>query len=224
MADKSSLSRRLLIDKANQLIVVVTSVAVFVTVFSLVASKTLLAQSSYQNRIIKQKKLAETTLASDLTNVQILDNSYQAFNNSSPNIIGGNPTGTAASDGTNSKLILDALPAFYDFPELLTTVQDLMATQPVIVNSISGIDNQLTESANSSNGNPTAVPMVININVTGNTQSIAALITTFQNSIRPFQFQSIDLSGSDSALVMTASLATFFQPGKTFGLSSEVVK
>jgi len=45
-------AKRLLIDKANARIVAYVSVAAFILVFSLVATKTLIGQGAYQNRVI----------------------------------------------------------------------------------------------------------------------------------------------------------------------------
>ncbi|HSD56394.1 MAG TPA: hypothetical protein VLA92_04555, partial [Candidatus Saccharimonadales bacterium] len=59
-------SKRALISKANSSMVVATSIAAFVFVFCGIASKTLISQASYQNRVIAAKKKALSTLKSDL--------------------------------------------------------------------------------------------------------------------------------------------------------------
>ena len=59
--------KHLQIDKANTTIVTVVAIASFVTIFSLVATKTLVGQMSYQAKVIGQKTTARDTLKQNLT-------------------------------------------------------------------------------------------------------------------------------------------------------------
>ncbi|MGH7241156.1 MAG: hypothetical protein ACREGB_02565, partial [Candidatus Saccharimonadales bacterium] len=66
MAGNGITSKRVLIDKANSSLVAMTAVAAFLTVFSLVASKTLFSQLAYQNRVLKEKHTTVAQLRSDI--------------------------------------------------------------------------------------------------------------------------------------------------------------
>jgi hypothetical protein len=225
MAQKTSLTKRLQIDKNNNLIVIATAVAAFITVFSLVASKALLSQSGYQNRIIAAKNTAVTQLTTDITAVDKLNSSYQAFVDLTPNILGGNPTGNGPVDGDNAKLVLDALPASYDFPALVTSLGKILSTEGVTITSISGTDEQLAEGTSASSATPTVVPMPFSIGLSGSYPSLQATIAQLEASIRPMQLQTFDLSANGGGdMTMTITAQTFFQPGKTFQITSKVVK
>jgi len=224
MAQKTSLTKRLMIDKANNLIIVVMAAAAFVTVFSLVSSKTLINQSEYQNRVISAKNKAVRQLNSDITAVQALNSSYQAFNAETPNVIGGDPAGTGQNQGDNADIILDALPYQYDFPALITSLNSLLSAQGVQVSDLSGTDEQLTESTSASTNTPQAVDMPFSVTLSGSYQAIENVINQLQASIRPMQIQTIQLSGNQSSMSMELSVQTYFQPAKSFKISSEAVR
>lgn len=216
--------KRALIDKANSSIVIITSVAAFIFVFSLVATKTLISQAAYQNRVIDAKKSALTQLKTDISAVNSLKSSYAAFNSTPQNVIGGNSTGTGAKDGTNSQLILDALPSSYDFPALATSLEKIVSSQQVTLGSISGTDNEATDAKDNSSTAPTPVAMPFEVSVTGNYTAIQSLIGQFESSIRPFQIQTIAFSGSQTNLTADITAQTFYQPAIVFNLGSKVVK
>lgn len=221
---KSASTKRSLITQANRKIVIVTAIASFLVVFSLVASKTLLSQISYQSKIISSEKQARTMLQSDLDARDNLVDAYQAFINTPQNILGGNPDGTGSQDGNNSKIVLDALPSTYDFPALATTLEKLILSQGLQITGITGTDQELTEENNQSSPNPEPVAMPFQIQVGGSYQSIQNLITLFQQSIRPFQVQSVELNGNESSMTASISAQTFYQPQKTLNISTQVVK
>lgn len=224
MAKSISITKRSMITKANSTMVVSTSVAAFVVVFSLVASKTLMSQASYQNRVISGKKTALTQLKTDLNARDSLVASYKAFVGSSQNIIGGNPTGTGDNDGDNSKIVLDALPSSYDFPALAASLEKIVTAQNLQIVSISGTDQEVAQQANQTSPTPTPVAMPFELQVNGSYQSVQDLIDLFNNSIRPFQIQTVQLSGNDSTMTATITAQTFFQPAKSLNIRTEVVK
>ncbi len=217
-------TKRALIDQANSRIVMVTSVAAFLFVFSLVASKTLISQAGYQNRVISAKKQAVQQLKTDITATNALKTSYQAFIGTSQNAIGGNPDGTGPQDGNNAKIVLDALPSSYDFPALATSLEKLITSQNVTINSITGTDDEVAQAGNQSSATPQPVPMPFEVSVTGDYQSIQGLIGQFERSIRPFQIQSIDISGDQSKLTANIKAQTFYQPAKSLNIKTKVVK
>lgn len=225
MADKNITTKRALIDRANSSLVVVAGVAAFVTVFSLVASKTLISQAAYQNRVLKAKHVAVAQLRSDITASEQLQTSYEAFTSTTQNAIGGDPHGSGEKDGDNAKIILDALPSTYDFPALTTSIEKLIDDASGLkILSISGTDDEANQAGNNTSNTPQPVPMPFQLSVEGNYQSIQALVNGFEHSIRPFQVQTITISGDQSDLTMNLTAQTYYQPAKTLNISTKVVK
>jgi hypothetical protein len=224
MAKTQSLTKRNLITKANKRIVVATAVAAFIVIFALFATKSLVSQMSYQNKIISGKKKAVAQLKADLSARDTLVESYKTFVSSSQNLIGGNPQGTGANDGDNSKIVLDALPSKYDFPALTTSLEKLINDQGLQIISITGTDDEIAQSANASSSNPQPVKMPFQVQVSGSYAGVQNLIGVLDRSIRPFQIQTIELSGTDSSMTATISADTFYQPAKNLNIKTQVVK
>ena len=213
-----------LIDKANTTIVIATAAAAFIAVFSLVASKALLSQAGYQNRVINAKREANGQLDKNITASQNLVSSYQAFVGTPQNLIGGNPTGTGDKDGDNAKIVLDALPSKYDFPALASSLEKLLTSPGLKIDTITGTDDQLTQGDNAGSSSPTAVPMPFTIGVDGDYGSLQNLVNTFQQSIRPFQFETMTLSGNQNDLALNITAQTYYQPPRTFSITTKVIK
>jgi hypothetical protein len=226
MADKPHVSiKQTKIDKAYTAMLVTISLASFVTVFSLISSKVLLNQYSYQNRIIAAKQVAVNQLKSDAVSGNSLISNYKKFVNSSPiNILGSNVSGNAQNNGNNAKIVLDALPGQYDFPGLVTSLDNLLSNQAFTLTSISGTDQELAEQHNSSSTSPVPVEIPLSISATGSYTSIQQLFSILQLSIRPIVVQSINLSGTDTTLTANISGYTFYQPAKVFSIGTEIVK
>lgn len=225
MANVMPSTKRALIDKANTRIVVYVSVAAFILVFSLVATKTLISQAAYQNRVISAKRVAVTQLKSDIAASSRLHDSYTAFVTTSQNAIGGNPNGNGLQDGNNAKIVLDALPSTYDFPGLTTSLEKLLTAQGgVSINSIAGTDEEATLGANQSSSNPQPQPIPFSVTVTGNYAGLQGVINTFEHSIRPIQIQTLGLSGSGNNISMTVTAQTYYQPAKSLNINKKVIK
>ncbi|HEX7963294.1 MAG TPA: hypothetical protein VF466_01750, partial [Candidatus Saccharimonadales bacterium] len=163
-------------------------------------------------------------LKTDLGARDSLQDSYNSFVAENPNVLGGDPNGTGEQDGDNATLILDSLPSYYDFPALTTSLEKIIQSQNLTITGITGTDQEVTEGANQSSPNPQAVPMPFQIDVTGSYQSVQALTDVFQRSIRPFQIQTLQLSGDEGSMTAEIGAQTFYQPGKTLNIKQEVVK
>ncbi len=224
MARTTSFTKRSLISKANSTMVVVTSVAAFVLVFGLVAGKALLGQMSYQNKVISAKKEALTQINSNLKAVDSLNDSYRDFVTEDPNVLGGNPDGTGPQDGDNAKLVLDALPSRYDFPALATSVEALVTAQNLQIMGLSGVDEEVTQGLQQTSGEPTAIPMPFQVQVSGAYASIQSLVDVFLRSIRPFQIQSMEIAGDENSMTANITAQTFYQPEKILTIEEEVVR
>lgn len=222
--DSQIFARKDLIDKANRSLVITVSVAVFVVVFSLIAMRSLIAQAGYQNKIISKKRQAVKTLQDDVAVAKQVSMTYQAFDGATKNIIGGISDGTTDKDGSNTKIVLDALPAQYDFPALTTNIESLVESQGVKLSSITGTDDEVAQLANKSSGAPTPVAMPFDISISADYTKTQALVLAFERSIRPMKLLSMNISGSQSDLTTTIKAETYYQPAKLFNIKKEVVK
>ena len=224
MSTPNPSQKRQLIDKANQRVLVITSLAAFIVIFCLVASKTLFGQLLYQNRIVQAKKTTLSQLTKDFSAAQNLETAYQAYISTPQNVIGGNPSGSGPNDGDNGKIVLDALPGQYDFPALATSLTKLLSGQGVKIQSISGTDDEVAQSEQAQTATPQPVPIPFQVSANGNYQAIVNTAKTFEASIRPIQVQTLTLSGDDANLNLTLAAQTYYQPQKTFNLSTKVIK
>jgi len=204
--------------------VISTGIAAFVFVFSLVASKALFSQASYQNKVISQKKTALSTLKSDISAVDTLKTSYKSFVDTPRNVLGGNPTGVADLDGDNAKIVLDALPSKYDFPALSTSLEKLITGQGLEIQSITGTDDALGQVNTSAT--PTPVPMIFQVRVSGSYDSIKNLLSVFERSIRPIQVKKVEIDSAAQGGNMVAIIdaQTYYQPEKNLNIKTEVVQ
>ena len=217
-------SKRALISKANSSIVVATSVAAFVVVFCGIASKTLISQASYQNRVISTKKKALATLKSDLSARDSLVTSYKSFVDTPQNVLGGDPNGTGDKDGDNAKIVLDALPSKYDFPAVTASLEKLVKSQGLTIVGITGTDDEITQAANQTSADPQPVAMPFQVQVSGSYDSIRGLVDSLERSIRPFQVTKVELSGSEGSMTASIDAQTYYQPEKGLNIKTEVVK
>lgn len=223
MAAIASIKRNL-IAKSNATIVAVTSGACFIVVFCLVASASLFSQFMYQNRVIGANQTALRQLKANLQATDSLETSYNAFLSTPTNIIGGNPNGTGPQDGSNTKIILDALPSRYDYPALATSLENILTNQSVQIQSITGNDDAVAQANNQSSVNPSPQPMPFQVVVGGNYTSIQNVVSAFERSVRPIQIQTMELSGDQSQLTLTISAQTYWQPAKNLSISTKVIK
>lgn len=217
-------AKRMLIDKTNTKIVVAVGIAAFLVAFSLVATKTLISQAAYQNRVISAKRDALDQLKKDLSAVTTLKESYTTFNTTTHNAIGGSLTGTGQKDGTNSKIVLDALPSSYDFPTLTTSLDVLLAGRNVKINTISGRDDEIAQSTNQSSSSPKPIAIPFQVSISGNYDSIKGVVAAFEHSIRPIQITAFDMSGDQNNLTLAIDAQTYYQPAKSLTIQTKVVK
>lgn len=217
-------AKRLLINKANNRTVVIISLAAVLTTFSLVASNALLGQRSYQARVIAEKEKAAAQLVDNLTNVKNLRDSYLGFVSTQQNIIGGDSKASSGDrNGDNAKIILDALPSKYDFPALTSSLEKLLDERAFKVESISGTDDELLQSAQTS-PTPVAVEIPFELNINSNYNSLKSLIEVFELSIRPMHITALTFSGNNEATRLTISAKTYYQPAKNLDITTKEVK
>ena len=224
MKDDSN-TKRGAISKANAQMVAIVAVSAFIVVFSLFSAKALLSQNSYQGRVTDAKTVARNTLKDNISAYDQLAKSYTAFNATATNVIGGTPNSKGEKDGTNSKIILDALPANYDFPALASSVEKLTSISGLKMSAITGTDDQLNQQNNQSSADPKEVEMPFTFTVDdANYTAIKQLFNNMQLSIRPMVVDSVDISGGVNNMTMTVNAHTYFKPAKNVSITKKVVK
>lgn len=218
-------TKHLAISKANAQIVGIVGAASFVTIFCLVAAHAVFSQNQYTSRVTKKATIAHDQLTKNIQSYNNLQNAYDAFTNAPQNIIGGSPSGVGPSDGNNTNIILDALPSSYDFPALTSSIEKILTAGNFSISSIGGTDDQVAQQTNSITASPQPVPMPFSFSVSNaNYQSVQSLIGTLQKSIRPIQIDSITLSGGSNNMNLTVNAHTYYQPGKSLGITKVEVK
>ena len=225
MAQPQISTKRLAISKSNAQIVSTVAVAAFVTIFCLVASNAVWSQTKYQARVTKAKTIAHLQLQKNIDAFATLQSHYQAFNAATTNAIGGSSSGSGDNDGTNTKIILDALPSSYDFPALTASIEKILSDNKLAVSDITGTDDQVAQQTNvdSPNPQPVSIPFSFTI-ANANYAAVQQAINALQNSIRPLQIDSMTISGGAGSMQLTVNAHTFYQPSKSLTISKQVVK
>lgn len=217
-------TKRLAINKAYATIMIAVSIATFVIMFSLVASKALYSQMRYQSKVSSKKETALKTLKDNLKTSDQLVTSYEAFANETTNVLGGNPSGDGPNDGDNPRLVLDALPSKYDFPALTTSIEKLLNDHGFSLTSISGSDDEVAQSTQDTSADPQPIEMPFSVEVTTSDSRVKQLMQLFEKSIRPIQVHQLVLKSENGQLKATVTAKTFYQPEKSLNVKSEVVR
>lgn len=223
MVRTTALTKRVLIDKANRNTVIVTSIAAFILIFALVSGRAMVSQIAYQQRVIDAKKEALATAQQDLEALDSLEASYTEFVTGDPNVLSGSIDGKGELDGDNARIVLDALPSKYDFPALTTSLEEIMTKQGMQILSISGTDEEVAQT-DQGGPNPAPVAMPFQAQASGSYGSVQDLVRAFQRSVRPFQIQTLEISGSESSMTVDINAKTYYQPEKTLSITEEVVE
>jgi Tfp pilus assembly protein PilO len=210
---KPASPKRTQIDKANARMVGIIAAASFITVFSLVAMKSLWSQASYQQRVIDKKEAAVDTLKKNVEATQTLVDAFKQFNDE-PSVLG--------NGDKNAKIVLDALPSKYDFPALASSLEKILTAGGYRIESITGTDDEVNQETATDSSQP--VDMPFSFLVTSNYQAAQKLVLDMERSIRPFNFQKMELTGNDAEIKMTLEAKTFFLPEKSLEIKTEVVK
>jgi hypothetical protein len=211
-------SKHLAIDKANTQMVAIVAVAAFITVFCLVAAKTVFSQYLYQSKVMSTENAALSQLKTNVSNYQTLVNAYNKFETGRPIKLANT---VAGSSNDNSQIVLDALPAAYDFPGLTSTIENILDQTGMQVTGITGTDEGTGQS---SSANPSPQPMPFGFSVSNASYaSTQQLIQVLQQSIRPISIDTINITASNGSLTVTVAAHSYYKPAKTVNISTETV-
>lgn len=226
MAKPTQIStKRMAISKANAQVVAIVGGAAFLVVFCLFAAKAAWSTNRYQAKVVSAKEKANTQLVANISAYDGLKSSYKKFDTADKNVIGGSKTGTSDKDGTNSQLILDALPSSYDFPALASSLEKLLTDRGFQIDTITGLDDQLNQQTNIASSTPQAVPIPFSFSVkNASYDSITQLVSAMDKSTRPIGIDTITMSGGSGSLTLTITAHTFYQPAKSLDIKKQVVK
>jgi Tfp pilus assembly protein PilO len=172
--------------------------------------------------VITEKTKALNQLKENNAAAEKLVASYKSFVAEPINIISGSSGGTGDRDGDNARIVLDALPSKYDFPALAASLEKMLSSQSYVINSITGVDDEINQSTQTAATAPVEMPF--QVAVTGTFDSIQTLVDTFQRSIRPITVTKIDLTGSDNLLNVSVSAKTYYQPEKSLTITTKEVR
>lgn len=221
-------SKKIQLDKAQSSMLVIVTVATVLSVFFLVSAKSLISQAAYQKRLIDARRDAVKQLQENVESANSLIEYYNTvFEGSSPtNLIGGrkDPSPNAAPpNGTNGRIVLNALPSSYDYPALITSISKILRDNGIGSPNISGSDESESISADSQ-PKPSPQEIELIIGGSGNYSSIQKLVKDVERSIRPFDVTSLQLRGSDTQMFITMNTKTYFQPAKSLNIGNKEIK
>ncbi len=213
--------KHLQINKNQTTMLAVIAVSTIFIVFGLFATKAMVSKAMYQNRAISAKRQAASDLKKNLDAAATLITQYKVFAEQEPNILGGStdPNAKANSDGANARIVLDALPSLYDAPALATSVEKILTDQNI---KISGLNISDDPVGHPDTPDPKPAPQTITFNLSGASSyaGLTKLLQILEHSIRPFNVNSLQLTGTDQSLQLTASVDTYYQPAKSLDMTT----
>lgn len=223
MARQTFSKKRIQIDKARANMVLFVAIASFIAVFSLVSSKALLSKRGFESRVITEKEHTLQTLKANNEAAKQLTTTYKTFNDTSDNLLGGNPHGTGDKDGENAKLILDALPGRYDFPALTSSIEKMVRSQQGSIQAISGTDDAVAQALVTDSSKPVEIPF--QVDATSSLSGIQNILKTFDRSIRPMTITKVTLSAENQGSLRVSIFAkSYYQPAKVLQITTKEVK
>ncbi len=214
-----------IIDRTNSKMLIAVATATFMFVFSVFATRSLISQSLYHGRVIREKELALRLMKENQATIEELKTAYNAFQSEEVNILGGNPTGTGALDGGNTKLVLDALPGKYDYPALSSSFEKILRDGGYDIGSIGGAeDSSLSQTSEKAIKDVKPIEVPYQFTVSSDTAGLQRLLETLERSIRPMYVDGLEIQSGETVLQAQVSVRTFFTQPKTFQVSTKVVK
>jgi hypothetical protein len=126
---------------------------------------------------------------------------------------------TGSQDGNNPQIVLDALPSTYDAPALASSIEKILSGQQVAFESLAVTDDP---SANSDQAQANPQSKAIPFQFEGNTTFDGGkkLLQDFERSIRPFDLNTLEITGTDQKLRLKVGMTTYFQPSKSLDLQA----
>ena len=226
---KSNLDVKSLVDKTSSSSVAMVIIATVIVVFCLVSAKALLAQGAYQRRVVNAKHDTVEQLKKNIDNSKSLVSSYDVFASSKTNALNGN--GQAADnalppDGSNNRIVLDALPTNYDFAALVSSLTVLLTANQIQEGSVIALDESANYTADKLTSTSPITIAGLQLGGKSPVNNIYSMLSSMEDSIRPLNVQKLDLTldQTTNEYLATITLDTYFQPAKKVTVTNKVVK
>ncbi|MBX4197093.1 hypothetical protein KW801_00870 [Candidatus Saccharibacteria bacterium] len=220
MAEKKRTSiKHLQIDKSQSTMLAVIVAATVIVVFGLFATKAMIVKGAYQRRALHARRDVADRLKTNYDSAKTLFTQYKVFADQNPNVIGGSITGTTNLDGNNPRIVLDALPSSYDAPALASSIEKVLTDQSITINSLKVTDDP-TANSDQAQTNPQSKAVIFSFEGTTSFAGGTKLLQDFERSIRPFDLNSLEISGTDTKLKLVVDMTTYYQPAKSLDLKA----
>jgi hypothetical protein len=227
MKAQDAIEKRLKPTKSGARLVAVVAVATVIVVFSLVSARALLSQVTYNKRVLDARRDALNQLERNVEAAQSLVDQYQVFQTGNPtNIIGGkNSTdpNLQPPDGDNARLVLNSLPAKYDFPALISSIAKILNLNSISNQSITAKDESASVKTDPTT-QPATTTITATVTGTSNYNAVKNLIHDIERSIRPFDVTKIEIKGSEGNMTVTLTINTYVQPALSLDLATKEVR
>ena len=225
-----------IIDKANSTVVIAVSLAVFIVIFSLFATRTLFSQSLFQKRVIDEKKVALEVLKDNKQAVIELTEDYETFQGEAINVLGGDPKGTGPKDGDNATIVLDSLPSEFDYPGLSSSLEKVLVDGGYQISAIGGserdtgapLDGDIDEDdgtvivSDNTIIEPVEIPFPFTVEAAPD--QVYNLLKLLESSIRPFHIETLKIESQGASLSARIGLKTYYQPATGLRVTSKEVR
>jgi len=226
--DKNILGKKIQLANTNSLQVIWLSIAIFIVIFCFFGVKSLYSEGQYQNRVIKAQNATLSTLSDDLASVGQIEKSYAAFNNLPQNILGGNPNINGDNNGSNSKIILDALPNNIDVPAWslnINNLDSLLKQQPSFI-TLDPTSVAVDQAKVPPSLKPIPIPIPLAGSFSAKPQDINGIFDSLYKSLIPIQINSISITAGlpGEPAKVTFKANANYQASYKFSTTTETVQ
>ena len=209
-------TKHLQIQKASSTVFATVAIASVVVSFCLVFLNILWGTAQFNSRVHDKQEDVRDLLEDNLKAAPELEESFKNLEISA-SLIPEQP-----DDKKNSEIILDALPSKFDFPALVSSINNLAKETSVSLRSFQGTD--VGEEAAQSSNRPEPVEIPFIIEVEGKYEAVKKFLRGIETSIRPFEVKKLNLSGTDGNMRVNVEAVTYYQPAFNLEVTTEVVE
>lgn len=195
---KQTATRREQVKKAGATVFIVVAIAAVIVMFSIISMRFLWEKKSYNDRVITAKTTARDGLETNIANLDKLSEQFPQLEDSA---------------STDAKTILHALPPVYDYAALASSIDYLASLSGVKSNTSVGDDISASAVNSATVSQPVEIPL--NLQVSGNYDSIKAYIQNLEKSIRPIHIKNVAFTGTNNELQVTIQAVTYYQPARS---------
>lgn len=209
----------------NSTLAIIMIVVTLVVAGSIIASKVLIADIRYNNKVLGEKRHVNAILEDNVSNLEPLRENFTRLE----------------EDGPRPNIVLTALPVHHNYHELASQLESMASSNDVelltvapsgeSVNVVESTDTApeaapaaANETAADAQTNvvaqqPSPQPITFTLSVNGRYDDLRNFIGSLEQFIRPIQVNQVTFNGSDPSVVLEATITTYFQ--ERTGVSNE---